>query len=945
MQEPLLSQLQKAEKGIFGETDFRISSNINNHLVPVAETLLNRIPSYMPEYTLHNIGHCRTILDNIRKILPDRVQLNIIELTILIQAVFLHDIGMVVNKEEAENIKKSIEFKNTFIDFDANTDEDEILTEYIRRNHVTRSLEYIDLFKKDFSTYKIDFTFNGIDLSDWVKNVILSHAHNIDFLRDEDNYPKDKLIDVYRVNIQYLAALLRLGDILDFDLFRTPYFLYKHINPQNKISIEEWRKHKSIEGKDISSKIIGFEAKCSSARIERSVRDFVKWIETERRDTINLLGTNSNYTLDLHNEVNLKCRNDGSYIFTELQINLDYEKVLNILMGTELYDSADIFIRELLQNAYDACKMRAEIYKIHDEAYEPKINITYSTKSLILKISDNGIGIDENIFQNYLITIGKSYYKSKSFQSADLKFSPISNFGIGIISCFMVSDSIEIESAKYYEPLKTPTPIHYILNLHDRFTEKRKSGKDGFGTTITLQLKDEYASKLENNSLLNIIQRSMNYQEIPIVLTIDNKVHQLNKKSISVPEEYTHINDIAIFEIEGQDWIEGNIIVYQPHHQTIVSGGKISQQCFTVSQSSSQIGLAPVWLQFCEFNINISPPKKLHLKANRNKVIEDENFIFLKNFILEFLIEKLDSSEYENVLPSFLTSKPFRFSGNDKEYEFLTRKIKFISFSLNIDIPKSLVGNHVRLAQITKQNQGKRIALLHSDYFTTPGVIERCSFLFKKYDQVLVQDGYIDFLFGFLWPYIKEDNLITAGISGLVYRELLLNNNIVLDVKDYVNNKTSIAQVKHREFKNKEIIYKGNKEQIFCIVGNNQYNNIDLQFNTNHKLIKLLLSNTEYLLVKRFTASFENNLAIALHNGSKLISYQNYNGQNHFSTNNHQSLALKCIKIMKSSFIDSLNTSLFNDVLEPLKKTGVLQADPSSYLLTEKDFPEWWIDK
>ncbi|TGE15584.1 HD domain-containing protein [Hymenobacter elongatus] len=938
MQESLLSQLQTAEKALFGETDFRISSNINNHLIPVAEALLNRIPSYMPEYTLHNIGHCRTILDNIRKILPDQVQLNIIELTILIQAVFLHDIGMVINKEEAETIKKTSEFKKTFIDFEANADEDDILTEYIRRNHVTKSLEYIDLFKNDFNTYKIDFTFNGIDLSDWVKNVILSHAHGIDFLKNEEKYPKDKLIDTYRVNIQYIATLLRLGDILDFDLFRTPYFLYKHINPQNKISIEEWRKHQSIEGKCISGKTIEFDAKCSSARIERSVRDFVEWIETERRDTIGLLGNNSSYALDLTNEVILKCRNDGSYIFTDLQINLDYEKVLSILMGTELYDSANIFIRELIQNAYDACKMRTELSERYDDTFVPKISITYSTESLILKISDNGIGIDESVFQNYLIKIGKSYYKSKSFQSADFRFSPISNFGIGIISCFMVSDSIEIESTKYYGPLDTPTPIHYILNLHDRFTEKRKSVKSNFGTTITLQLKEDYASKLENDSLLNIIQQSMNYQEIPINLTIDDNVHCLNKKSISIPEEYTHINNIAIFEIEEQDWIEGNIIVYQSQHQTIISGGKVSQQCFAISQSSSQLGLAPVWMQHCEFNINISPPRKLQLKANRNKIIENDDFIFLKNFILEFLIEKFDSSEYENMLPLFLTSKPFRFSGNDKEYDFLTRRIKFYAFSSN-------KGKQVILSQITKKYQGKRIALLHRDYFNTPGCIDKCSFLFKKYDLILVQDGYIDFLFGFLRPYIKEDNLIATGISGLIYREFLLKSNIALDVNDYINKKTIYNQIKYRGINDKEITYKGNKEQLFCIVGNNQYNNIDLQFNANHKLTKLLLSGADSLYVRRFTASFENNLAMALHNETTLVSYQNYNGQHHFSNNNHQSLALKCIGLIKTSFITTLNKSLLEDVLQPLKKLEILDGDPSTYLLTEVDFPEWWISK
>jgi hypothetical protein len=170
---------------------------------------------------------------------------------------------------------------------------------------------------------------------------------------------------------------------LDFDIFRTPYFLYKHINPENKISIDEWEKHLSIEGKKIDETSITFEAKCLSSKIERSVHNFVSWIEYERKESMDLLANygSSHYKLNLKDSVGLKARNDGSYIYSELMINLDYKKVLHILMGTELYDTPDVFIRELIQNSYDACKYRQEVALIKDEAYEPKIVIEYDSAS------------------------------------------------------------------------------------------------------------------------------------------------------------------------------------------------------------------------------------------------------------------------------------------------------------------------------------------------------------------------------------------------------------------------------------------------------------------------------------------------------------------------------------------------------------------------------------
>ena len=136
----LYKKLQELETQEFGEKSFPLSTNLSNNLIPVAEILLNRIPAYMAEYTLHDIKHCKAILDNINNIIPSDVHLNIVELTILIQAVILHDIGMVINKTKATQIKETEGFKNILLEYDKGADEDEILTEYIRRTHVQRSL-------------------------------------------------------------------------------------------------------------------------------------------------------------------------------------------------------------------------------------------------------------------------------------------------------------------------------------------------------------------------------------------------------------------------------------------------------------------------------------------------------------------------------------------------------------------------------------------------------------------------------------------------------------------------------------------------------------------------------------------------------------------------------------------------------------------------------------
>ncbi len=97
MKNKLFDKLQELEIELFGEQNKPISANILNHLIPVTTNLLNRVPINMPEYTNHDIKHSYEILNIISKILPQNVNLNIVEIQILIYAVLLHDIGMVIN--------------------------------------------------------------------------------------------------------------------------------------------------------------------------------------------------------------------------------------------------------------------------------------------------------------------------------------------------------------------------------------------------------------------------------------------------------------------------------------------------------------------------------------------------------------------------------------------------------------------------------------------------------------------------------------------------------------------------------------------------------------------------------------------------------------------------------------------------------------------------------
>ena len=938
----LFKKLKELETIEYGVDNFPISNNIENYLFKATEVLLSSVPSFMPEYTLHDVTHSIKILDIIDKILPSKVNLNIVELQILIYATFLHDIGMVINRDEANNLKNTIAFEEITMEFGQETEEEEILTELIRRTHVQRSVEYIDIFKEDFTSYQIGFKHNEIDISSYIKNVIESHELPVKNLKNKVKFPTDKLIDKKRVNIQFLAILLRLGDIMDFDIQRTPYFLFKHIGIKNQTSLTEWKKHMAVDGVEITEDMIEYQATCVDIGTHRKIEDFLSWIEFERKESISLLDEekNENYYLNVRKEVKYHITPDG-YIYNKLELHLDYEKVLNILMGTNLYDSVDIFLRELLQNSYDACKYRKELEVREGEGYSPHITIKYSSLDKTLEIIDNGIGIDEDVFRNYVISIGQSYYKSKYFQRDNTEFKPVSNFGIGIISCFMISDSIEIESKK-----DEKSAIHYILNVKEKYIEQKTTTKKRVGTSLKLKLHDDYIEKLEIKSIKQIIEESMAYQPIPITLQIDDQDDIfLNQSNIVLPENYELSQTSQFIEFDKDDELEGYIILSSGHgEQQLFGATKIAQQYFVITGNGTNVNLSPSWLRQIIFNINIPDKYKIQLKASRTKIeLEDENFIKIKNIVLEKIIQKLEELGKTNGINSF-----FQYAGDgrgrtvkysQKEYFFLINLPLFQALDITSpasEVPVLNISFNDLIKRINEEE--KKVAVIRQQYLQ-PNYLSNVLQYLKDdgYSYIIIDRiGDIHYFYQLIQPFTKVNSImIHEDITGFSFNSLTLKGNIDISPSIYTE-KYSWTDV------NENII-----QNYFLLIGNNNYNGFGvISFNKKHKLGELLENNKKKIYVQGFYNSIENSFRKVLFNNQKLLSDFNWNIQKyHFfeETNNAESYARIFVRCLDDSFLISMNKILEEKVLNELVKEQLIDKDIiKDILLNKNDFPSWY---
>jgi len=204
-------------------------------------------------------------------------------------------------------------------------------------------------------------------------------------------------------------------------------------------------------------------------------------------------------------------------------------KQLLDLMIHSLYSNRDVFLRELISNASDACdRLRFEGLTqsdlLPDEPFS--VNIHVDREARVLSVADNGIGMSREEVVNNIGTIAKSgtaeFLQSLS-KSADQEVSPelIGQFGVGFYASFMVADEITVITRKAGESEATRW-----ASSGDGSYEIEEAERDNAGTTIRLKLKaaegdDAIADYTDEWLLRQIVKRFSDFVAYPIQLKIE----------------------------------------------------------------------------------------------------------------------------------------------------------------------------------------------------------------------------------------------------------------------------------------------------------------------------------------------------------------------------------------------------------------------------------------
>jgi molecular chaperone HtpG len=223
------------------------------------------------------------------------------------------------------------------------------------------------------------------------------------------------------------------------------------------------------------------------------------------------------------------------------------------LMVHSVYSETDIFLRELISNASDACdKLRYEAIakpELIDEHDAPKIRIVPDKKASTLTVADTGIGMERQELIDNLGTIARSGTKAFVAKLAEAKNGAglIGQFGVGFYSAFMVAERIVVTSRRAGASEVWTWSSSGGAGFEVAPASEEDAKRVARGTEIVLHLKEDAKKYLETYEIERIVGAYSDNIQFPIVLVAEEgEPRQINSasalwqraKSELKPEDY-----------------------------------------------------------------------------------------------------------------------------------------------------------------------------------------------------------------------------------------------------------------------------------------------------------------------------------------------------------------------------------------------------------------------
>ena len=629
------------------------------------DPVLNSISLHFPLYTRHDCHHGYEVIERMCDVIKPDLLLSSKdcftddEIFCLIISAYAHDVGMALYEDGSEKDRILDELCLPY-NIESNNEK---LCSYLRNHHAERGLQFL---RNSVASIYVPESLRGL-----IGGIMKGHNMTPKTLMSE--LPEEAAIGRRSSDPRALSIILCCADAIEFSDTRVIDIAYNEaLNKDDdaaKKSLIEMRKHRSMGcGLAISNEgLIIASGDFADAQVLHATHSTLDQMECWIKDYIIFNNRLKRPVLRITNHAIIRdAFTMNGFNYFPIAIKIDEYQIKELLTSQRLWgNEPGVPIRELVQNAVEACRYRSYISPAVSD-YNPLVELIVDYDNREITVVDNGCGMDENDITGFFLQIGKSKSRDPKFKEEikNIGFESIARFGVGFWSVFSIADKTTVSTHAFGEP----NSIKFNVSMHPvmRYLEIRKVTSIPIGTQIKLKIKVE----IDISRLLEDITRYILVGAVPIIIKDRNSkiIHTfVTSLEAAKPEDvFGYRNRYA--ESIGMNWFNCEVDDNEIEFSLGIAYSKINNEyrCL-LPDGNSMFNLTPSGGGFIEttsvcgfktginfssipfaicrvgvLKVNVKTPKGLIYSFNRLGLDENDRYKEIQDKIMNFIADSLD---------------------------------------------------------------------------------------------------------------------------------------------------------------------------------------------------------------------------------------------------------------------------------------------------------------
>lgn len=442
--------------------------------------------------------------------------------------------------------------------------------------------------------------------------------------------------DEQPVRERLVAYLLAAGRAMAIEAPALPEVVVEHMGISDPVSPDEL--HASIDAVEWESRgpVRVLRTTCAHPAIEIALRAHVEFFDTLLVEIQDAAAEDTHLhplsALPAHASADQVRPSEGpdgrAYQSAGVRFHLAEDRIQELLMGEQLYGDPLLAIRELYQNALDACRYRAARNEYLERTdgvvppWEGRIDFVQGRDEqgrAYLECTDNGVGMGVRELTDVFSQAGTRFVETSEFVEEQsrwarlappIEFFPNSRFGVGVLSYFMLADEITVETCRFGQEGRPGSRLWVSIAGPGNLFRIRETGLgQDAGTKVRLYLRKD----TEELSSLDFLRRLLWVAEFRTTVTYDGET------AVWEPRRLSTIAPL------GTDPVEGSEETGRARRAPIV----VSSEPHPVwwCDRSGAVLVDGIWVEASTVTavVNLCGTRAPRLSVNRTKLLDDES--------------------------------------------------------------------------------------------------------------------------------------------------------------------------------------------------------------------------------------------------------------------------------------------------------------------------------